>query len=160
MAVVLFLVLVLILVIILIAFKFLPLPNIFKTLVRKPSSFATLVSPPATPLPRPTASEDPRCLETHFDLPHTMNVGERYDGYFYVTNSTDETVVYGIVFETNLGSHGPTSAHVTGLPQSERSVGFAIYEVDQRARGTIKATVTVEGDTTPCSVENHRVKVE
>ena len=88
-----------------------------------------------------------------------MKTGNRYDGYFYITNGTDKTVWYNIVFKSNLGFFGPISAHVMGLPRKKTAVGFAIYKVDPRAFGTITATTTVEGDSTPCDSEVHKVKV-
>ncbi|GEM_PF-4913045 len=119
------------------------------------------VTPPVTPTPTPTPILNPRrCLASNFDLPNIMKTDNRYDGYFYITNGTDETIWYNIVFKSNLGSFGPISAQVMGLPRKKTAVGFAIYKVDSsRALGTITATTTVEGDSSPCDSETHRVKV-
>lgn len=120
------------------------------------------VTPPVTPTPTPTPIPNPRrCLASNFDLPNIMKTNNRYDGYFYIINGTDETIWYNIVFKSNLGSFGPISAQVMGLPRKKTAVGFAIYKVDSsKALGTITATTTVEGDSTPCDSEVHRVKVK
>lgn len=106
------------------------------------------------------APADARCYHPHFEgLPVIVEVGQRVEGAFYVTNQTqDQSWYWDIAYSTSgrVGSFNPQSSHLLALSGIEREDPVVLYSIE--GAGSLTATVYANGEATPCAVVTHNFR--